>query len=276
VGNEEQARYWSEAAPGWAKTEKRTELIGGAPGRLAMDRLDLRPGLRLLDIGCGTGGTTVELAQRTSPGGTAVGLDIALGMLAGARERVKSAAVEFLHGDAQQLDLGAGSFGAAFSRFGVMFFDDPTMAFGNVRRALRPGGRLAFVCWQGVDRNDWMRISATAAAAVLGSPLPVPHDDGPGPFSLADPDRIRSVLGAAGFREIDVSPQNDCLSFPVAQVSEFAADSTGHGAVSEALRTVDEATCSRVKAAIEAALNAEVDDGRVHLARGFHVVTADT
>ena len=276
MGNEEQARYWSEVAPGWVEAEQRTELIGGAPGRLAMDRLDLRPGLRLLDIGCGTGGTTVELALRTSPGGTAVGLDIAPGMLARARERAKSAAVELLHGDAQQLDLGASSFDAAFSRFGVMFFDDATKAFANVRRALRPGGRLAFVCWRGLDRNDWMRIPATAATSVLGAPLSVPHGDGPGPFSLANPDRIRSVLGSAGFRDIDVSPQNDRLSFPVARVPEFAVDSTAHGAVREALRSADEATCSRVQAAIEAALVAEVDDGQVHLSRGFHVVTAAT
>lgn len=115
MGNEEQARYWSEVAPGWVEAEKRTELVGGAPGRLAMDRLDLRPGLRLLDIGCGTGGTTVELVRRTFPGGEAVGVDIARGMLGRARQRAENGSVAFVHGDVQQLDLGAGSFDAAFS-----------------------------------------------------------------------------------------------------------------------------------------------------------------
>ena len=229
MDNVQQASFWSDAAPGWAEAEEHVELVGGAPGRLAMDLLDLRPGLRLLDIGCGSGGTTVELARRTSPGGAVVGIDIAQPMLDRASQRPGAAAVELLHGDAQVFDFGIGRFDAAFSRFGVMFFGAPEAAFANIRRALRTGGRLAFACWQGLDHNDWMRIPATAAAGVIGSPLRMPPPGGPGPFSLAEPDRIRSVLGAAGFRDVVVSPGNDLLSFPASDLARFVAQTTAHG-----------------------------------------------
>src|SRR5207302_1573289 len=91
------------------------------------------------------------------------------------------------------------AFDAAYSRFGVMFFGDPVAAFTNLRRALRPGGRLAFVCWQNVFANEWMLVPGAAAASVTGSLPQMPEPDAPGPFSLAEPDRVRSILGAAGF-----------------------------------------------------------------------------
>ena len=276
MDNEQQASFWSDAAPGWTEAEEHVELVGGSPGRLAMDRLDLRPGLRLLDIGCGSGGTTLELAGRVSPGGAVVGIDIAQQMLDRARQRPGSAAVELLHGDAQVFDFGTGCFDAAFSRFGVMFFGAPEAAFANIRRALRTGGRLAFVCWQGLDHNDWMRIPATAAAEVIGSPLPMPPAGEPGPFSLADPARIRSVLDAAGFQDIDVSPCDDLLSFPASDLFRFVVQSTAHGGVSEALRGADETTRSKVQAAIEDAVATQVDGGRVRLSRGVHLVVALT
>jgi SAM-dependent methyltransferase len=209
VANTGQAEFWSELAPTWLAPEDQLEEVGGPPGTLAMDRLGLLPGQRVVDLGCGPGRTTLELAARVGPGGQAVGVDISAEMLAGGRERAArlgAGNVEFVHADAQMHDFGQARFDAAYSRFGVMFFSDPVAAFANVRRALRPGAALSFVCWQGVVDNEWMLIPGAAAAEVTGTLPPMPGPDEPGPFSLADPARVRAVLGAAGFGSIAVTP----------------------------------------------------------------------
>ena len=117
------------------------------------------PGQRVVDLGCGSGRTTLELAARVGPGGEAVGVDISAGMLARARERAARSGtgnVEFVYADVQVHELGEALFDAAYSRFGVMFFADPVAAFANIRKALRPGAVLSFVCWQSVFDNEWM------------------------------------------------------------------------------------------------------------------------
>src|SRR5579859_7478835 len=136
--NTEQAEFWSAIAPTWLELEDKLEEIGGPPGQLAMDRLPLKVGQAVLDVGCGLGRTTLELASRVVDGNV-FGVDIAEGMIAAARERAKrldARNVEFAVADAQVDDLGDSRFDAAFSRFGVMFFRDPVAAFTNIRRAL--------------------------------------------------------------------------------------------------------------------------------------------
>jgi SAM-dependent methyltransferase len=186
--------------------------VGGPPGELAMDRLELLPGRKVVDLGCGTGRTTLELASRVGPGGEAVGADISADMLARGRERAARLGignVEFVHADIQVHDFGASRCDAADSRFGVMFFTGPVTAFANVGRALRPGGVLSFGCWQGVFDNEWMLIPGAAVAEVTGSLPPMPGPDEPGPFSLADPGRVRAVLDAAGFGSVTITPHAD-------------------------------------------------------------------
>ena len=198
--NIEQAEFWSELAPTWLELEDQMEEVGGFPGELAMDRLELLPGQRVVDLGCGSGRTMLELAGGVGPGGEVTGVDISAEMLARGRERAARLGVgnvKFLHADAQVHDFGEDRFDAAYSRFGVMFFTDPVAAFANVRRALRPGGALSFVCWRGVFDNEWMLIPGAAVAEVTGSLPPMPGPDELGPFSLADPARVRAVLGAA-------------------------------------------------------------------------------
>ena len=152
--NIEQAEFWSELAPTWLELEDQLEEVGGPPGELAMDRLELLPGQRVVDLGCGSGRTTLELAARVGPGGEVVGVDISAEMLARGRERAArlgAGNVEFVHADAQVHDFGEARFDAAYSRFGVMFFTDPVAAFANVRTALRPGERChssaGGACW---------------------------------------------------------------------------------------------------------------------------------
>ena len=265
--------FWSEAAGRWVNDEERVELIGRVPGRIAMDRLGLQPGLRVLDVGCGLGATTVELANRTSPGGVAVGVDASPTMLDAARNRTAPPAVKFVHADAQRMLLDPASYDRVFSRFGAMFFDDAIAAFANLRRGLRTDGRLAIVSWQAIEHNDWMRLPAAAASDVLDAPVALPQPDRPGPFSLCDPERIRASLDAAGFHAIDITPHNDHVEVPVSDVMAFAAGSMGHGGIRAALRQAD--TEQRVLQAIaDRLLRHAADNGVIRLRRGVHIVVA--
>ena len=274
--NIEQAELWSQLAPTWLENEDQLEEVAGLPGQLAMDRLELLPGQRVVDLGCGSGRTTLELASRVGPGGEVVGVDIAAPMLARGRERAArlgAGNIEFLHADVQVHDLGEARFDAAYSRFGVMFFADPVAAFANVRRALRPGGVLSFVCWQSVFDNEWMLVPGAAVATVTGSLPPMPGPGEPGPFSLADPDRARAVLDAAGFDSVAVAPHADHVVISEERIPEIAVSSIRVGGVREALRDADDHTRERALAAIEEALRARLQDGQVRASRGVLLVT---
>jgi SAM-dependent methyltransferase len=171
-----------------------------------METLGLQAGERVVDVGCGFGVTSVELAHRVGPGGRVLAVDVSAPMLARARARAANLPqVTFVEGDAQVHPFPPGEADALFSRFGVMFFADPVAAFANLRRALRAGGRLGFVCWQAMDRNPWRRVPVTAIARVLTLPPP-PPPDAPGPFAFGDADRVRGILDGAGWHDVAVQP----------------------------------------------------------------------
>ncbi|MFM8754728.1 MAG: class I SAM-dependent methyltransferase, partial [Phenylobacterium sp.] len=167
AANEAQEAYWNDlAGRTWAALQDRIDRQIRPLGLAAMDRLAPSPGETVLDIGCGCGDTSLELARRVGPEGEVLGLDISGLMLEVARRRAAEAgasALEFRQADAQVAALPGGR-DAVFSRFGVMFFADPPAAFANLRRALRPGGRLGFVCWRPLAENLWMRLPAETAA----------------------------------------------------------------------------------------------------------------
>ena len=152
----------------------------------------------MLDVGCGTGKPTLDLARLASPGHV-LGVDLSRRMLGRARDRAEAEGltnVEFLQADAQVHPFDEGAFDVAVSVFGAMFFNDPVAALSNVGRALRPGGRLAVLAWQALARNQW--LVALRAALAVGRTLGAPPNGAPGPFALAEPDHVRWVLGAAG------------------------------------------------------------------------------
>lgn len=164
-----------------------------------MAALDPKPGQQILDVGCGAGQTVLQLAGAVGPAGEVVGVDIAPLLLEIARKRAaRYANVSFIEGDAQTSRLQAESFDAIFSRFGVMAFDDPVEAFGNLQQALKPDGRLAFVCWRSLTENelDLLPLRAAGLEGLVDMT----------PFAFADPAQVRRILRAAGFDQIAVEP----------------------------------------------------------------------
>ena len=198
--------FWDRRADAW---ERRADSLGSfsdAYGISAMDALHVTPGERILDVGCGPGTTAIELATRVAPDGEVVGADISPKMVAAATRRAAAAGVtnvRFLAADAQTEALGD-DFDGAFSRFGIMFFADPVAAFANIGRSLRAGGRLSCAVWGQLTDNPWMFVPTLAAGAVLKAELTIPGPNEPGPFSLADHERVTTVLNDAGFVDVNI------------------------------------------------------------------------
>jgi SAM-dependent methyltransferase len=203
--NAEQIAYWNELAGAkWLAFEPLLDAQISSLGLAVMDRARTSPGQRVLDVGCGCGQTSLQLGERVGATGVVTGIDVSRVMLERARTRVRDAGlgqVRFENGDAQTFSFERASFDLVFSRFGVMFFADPTAAFANLHGALAPGGRLALLCWQGLDRNPWMRVPLAAVARHIALPAP-PAPGTPGPFALADAERVRGILEDAGFADV--------------------------------------------------------------------------
>jgi SAM-dependent methyltransferase len=194
-------RWDGDEGAHWVDEAERYDTMNRAFGEAMLDAANLQPGERVLDIGCGNGATTIEAGRRVRPGGAAVGVDLSSRMLTLAQERAAAAEVgeaEFLQADVQVHAFREGECDVVVSRFGVMFFDNPHAAFANLARALRPGGRMVFVAWQDMTRSEWIMVPGAAAAAHVGLPQGI-APNAPGPFGLADPDRIREILDQAGF-----------------------------------------------------------------------------
>lgn len=205
VANSEQERFWNQVAgPVWVANEIEIEDHTRPFGDAALQVAGPLDGEAVLDVGCGCGSTTVALAHAVGGSGSVLGIDLSAPMLARAEQRASASAAgrtEFRRLDAQVADLGAAAFDLVFSRFGVMFFADPVAGFANLRRALRPQGRLVFCCWQASSANPWM--SLVNRAALQAFDLPAPPPEGPGPFALADAARTTALLRSAGFGTVE-------------------------------------------------------------------------
>jgi SAM-dependent methyltransferase len=193
----------------WAEIRELLELQLAPLGRRAFQALAPNSGESALDIGCGGGATALDLARAVAPDGTVVGIDLSAAVLAFAQRAAKGCErVQFVQADAQVFPFEPASFDAAFSRFGVMFFLDPAAAFINIRRSLRPNGRLAFVCWRALDENPLDILPLSAASAHL-PPQPAHDPYAPGPFAFANPERVRGILERAGFVEIEITAHDE-------------------------------------------------------------------
>jgi SAM-dependent methyltransferase len=209
------AAFWAQAAPGWIRHADRQDEVGRPLGAAALDWLRPRPGERVLDVGCGCGGATAELARAVAPTGSAVGLDLAEAMVAAAQARFAEPGLRFLAGDVETLDHVPGApFDAVHSRMALMLFADPVAGLTTIRRSLRPGGRLAATVFRDGGVNPWLPAAMLGAAPSLGALPPLPLRDEPGPFALADPARVTRLLTAAGFTDVEVDAHDVTLESP--------------------------------------------------------------
>ena len=276
--NQEQIRYWNEqGGPRWVQLQQKLDAQIGPLGLVALQRATIQPGARVVDVGCGCGQTSLELAELVGPNGFVLGIDISQPMLNRARDRQQELGVtnlEFRTADAQTHQFDRERFDIAFSRFGVMFFEDPTAAFRNLRTALRPNGRLTFLCWQALDKNAWANVPLKAALQHVPPPPP-PVPGAPGPFAFADPERVRQILTNAGFTAVHCEPYEAVLSMGgAATVDEAVEFSLEIGPVARLLADADTVTRTRVAQSVREALTLYARSEGVQLPAAVWIVQA--
>jgi len=206
----------------WAASADRYENRGAAHRRLLLQAAAIVSGERVLDLGCGNGASTLEAARMAAPG-EVVGIDLSTAMLANAGARGAAAGltnVTVVRGDAQVYDFEAEIFDVVISNVGAMFFDDQVAAFTNLRRALRPGGRIALMVWQPLEANEWLMTLRETLA--MGRDLPAPAVGVPGPFGLADRDQVSALLSETGFTDVGFGDVREPLVFGATVAEAFA------------------------------------------------------
>ena len=215
----------------------------------------------MLDVGCGTGGTTVAVARRIGVTGHCVGVDISEPMLDAARARAERerTPATFVCADAQSHAFEPSSFDAIMSRFGVMFFDDPVAAFTNLRHAARGGAALRLVVWRSPEENPFMTTAERAAAPLLPN-IPPRVPDEPGQFGFANAQRVRRILEESGWTEIDIRPIDVVCTFPEKELTRYV---TRFGVLGRILPEVDERTRARVVDTVRAAFEPYVHGAEV-------------
>ncbi len=275
-GMSDEQEFWDRRAAAWERRADSLNSFSDAYGTPAMEALDLQPGDRIIDIGCGPGTTAIELAQRVGPTGEVIALDISEAMIAAAERRAARAGaanIRFMIRDLEREPVEEG-FDGAYSRFGVMFFVDAVVAFANIARSLRPGGRLGVAVWGPLTDNPWLFVPTLAAAAALGADLTLPGPDEPGPFSLAEPGRVGSVLERAGFADVVVSPVASARTVNHANADDEVRTLLEVGPVGEAYGAADERTRQAAVDAVIAAIEPYRDGDGWRLEGSALVVSA--
>ncbi len=218
MANEKEYKRWNDDrwVAVWPDRERLTEALSSYVLAAAAPR----PGQRVCDIGCGGGALSVALAGLVAPAGRVSGLDISAPLLELARERAGQAAVDavdFVVMDVQTDRWEGEPFDLAVSQLGVMFFDEPTAAFGAIRGLLVPGGRFVFACWQDVEHNPW-HVSHALRPLLTAPPVPPPGKSPVGPFTLGDDEYARDILGGAGFGAVESTPYEITVRAPASAV----------------------------------------------------------
>ncbi len=262
----------------WAAFQAQLDAMLGPLTATVLAAASPRRDERVLDIGCGCGATLLALAEAVGAGGQVLGVDVSAPMLAIAERRLRNSGlrqVRIVRADAASHPFAPGGTDLVFSRFGVMFFDDPVSAFRALRNALRPGGRLAFACWQPLAVNDWMGLPAAAVRPLVGA-QPPDEPDAPGPFAFARADRVRAILDAAGFVNAAIRPEAIQLrlggAHELAAATDFAAQ-VGPAAAMLATAT-DPGVAARGRAAIAACLASHAKADGIVLDGAIWIVTA--
>ncbi len=214
--NEDQIKFWNgEMGEKWVQRADDLDAMLEPFRDAVLNTAAPKSGESLLDIGCGAGALTMAAANFVGPTKGAKGVDISEPLVALAKRRAQERSLPADFEVADAADYRApGAADIVVSRFGVMFFDDPTAAFANIRESVAPEGRLVFACWQSVDQNQWAFQAVQCAIPHLREPLPEPDPLAPGPFAFADKDRVNSILSDAGWREVQIRDWRNRMALP--------------------------------------------------------------
>jgi SAM-dependent methyltransferase len=274
--NADQIAYWNgPAGQRWADRQAEQDVVLGPVADLLIDRAKPATGERVIDVGCGSGVTTIAFAQKVAPSGHAFGIDISAPMLARARASApKDLPVDFALADATVYPFVSASFDLLASRFGVMFFADPVASFANMRKALRPTGRLAFACWREPRENPFFMAPLQAAYKHVPK-LPQQGPEDPGPFAFASEARVRGILGGAGFTGVEMEACPLLLDSAIGRGLDGAVQGAlAIGPVSRALDGQPEALRVAAANSIREALTPFVRGDSVLLPASVWIVTA--
>jgi ubiquinone/menaquinone biosynthesis C-methylase UbiE len=271
---DEQARLWNgHAGRAWVDIQATLDQMFGPLADLLVEAASHRPAGRVLDIGCGTGATTLAVARLYgAEQGQCVGIDISAPMIKAAQKQAEkeSSRARFICADAQTHAFEAASFDLLISRIGVMFFDDPVRAFANLRRAAKDGAALRFIAWRGAAENPFMTTAERAAAPLLPN-LPPRKPGAPGQFAFSDSERIERILRESGWQGIDIRPIDVACTLPEKDLLRYLSQL---GPVGLQLRQEDEQTRERVIAAVRSAFEPYVHGDEVRFTAACWMVAA--
>jgi ubiquinone/menaquinone biosynthesis C-methylase UbiE len=271
--NEEQIALWNDTAGrAWVELQETLDRIFDPFEQLLVEAVAARKAKRVLDIGCGTGSTTLAIARQVGSQGSAVGLDISEPMIALANERAgrESLPPSFICADAQTHAFEPASFDMIVSRFGVMFFADPVRAFANLRRAASSGATLHTIVWRSPADNPFMTAAERAAAPFLPQ-LPARKADEPGQFAFADRSRVHAILENSGWTEIDIQPLDVECTMTERELDAYVKRL---GPLGRVLPQLDEPTRARVLDAVRAAFEPYVYGEQVRFTAACSTVRA--
>ncbi|HEX7863725.1 MAG TPA: class I SAM-dependent methyltransferase [Variovorax sp.] len=270
---DEQARLWNgPAGRAWVDTQATLDRLFQPFEDLLAAATSIGLGTRVLDVGCGTGATTLAFARLHGAEGRCVGIDISEPMIAAARSRAEreGTPASFACADAQTYAFEPESFDFIMSRFGVMFFDDPVRAFANLRHAASDGAELRFIAWRSAAENPFMTTAERAATPLLPN-LPARRPDAPGQFAFADRSHVRAILEASGWTGIDIQS----IDVPCTMhEKELAGYLSRLGPVGNALQQADERTRAQVIDVVRAAFEPFVHGDEVRMTAACWMVVA--
>jgi SAM-dependent methyltransferase len=270
----EQLEYWNGAGGArWIASQSRRDRMLGEFALAALTVAAPQPGETAIDIGCGCGETSVELAKAVGPGGSVLAADVSAAILAEAEARLAPYPnARAVLADAAVYPFEPASADLLFSRFGVMFFGDPVAAFKNLKRALKPGGRMVFACWRPPQENPWMTAPLDTVYTIVPRP-PKPDPDAPGPFAFGDRERVTRILTEAGF-----APPTFTTFDPIVDVSggsgaDGAVETAMEfGPTSRALADQSDAVKAEVAGALKTYFEGLAQGGAVKMAAAIWIV----
>ncbi|WNG20425.1 class I SAM-dependent methyltransferase [Cystobacter fuscus] len=260
--DDEQTKLWNgPAGRAWVEEQELLDQMFKPIEELLVEAVLAGSGRQVLDVGCGTGSTTLAIARRLGAKGRCTGIDISEPMITAAQARAEreSTPASFIRANAQNHAFAPASFDMLISRFGVMFFDDSVRAFANLRRAAKDDAELRFVAWRSPSENPFMTTAERAAAPLLPN-LPTRRPDAPGQFAFADQGRVHRILEESGWAEVDIQPIDVACTLPEKELVRYL---TRLGPLGLILHEADDRTRTQVIETVRAAFEPYVHGAEV-------------